>query len=144
MFFRILDCLDCLLQDLLTRHLQLVLHVNVRSCYESVNVLQVAFDSSINVDLTRASKAENFGPQSLLYYRFDRLHLAMRYYWKSCLYCIDSKLIQPDRDLDLLVGRDRHAGRLLAVPESSIKDLNTFGVVRLCFRHAQVSTPPLG
>src|SRR5919197_1211973 len=112
MFFRILDCLDCPLRNLLTRHLQLVLHVNIRSCYESVNILQVTFDSSVNVDLTRASKAENFGLQSLLYYRLDRLYLTMRYYWKPCLYCIDPKLIQPDRDLDLLVGRDCHPGRL--------------------------------
>src|SRR5919199_4811766 len=130
MFFRILYRLDCPLQNLLTRHLQLVLHVNIGSCYESVNVLQVAFDSSVNVDLIRASKAENFGVQPLFYYRLDSLHLPMRYYWKPCLYCIDSQLIKPDRDLNLLVRCDRHSRCLFAVPESSIKDLNTFAVAR--------------
>src|SRR5215207_176248 len=144
MFFSVLNCIDRSLEDLLARHLQLILHVDIRSRYESVNVLQITFDSTVNVDLVCASKAKNFGLQSLLYYRLDRLHLTMRDYWKSCLYCINPKFLKPDRDLDLLVWCYCHARRLLAVPESSIKDLDTFGVIQYFFRHVQLSTPPLG
>src|SRR5215208_4752545 len=144
MFFSIFYCANCLLRDLLTRHLQLILHMNVRSCYESMNVFQVTFDSTINVDLTCASKAKNFSLQSLLYYRLDRLHLTMRYYWKPCLYCIDPKFLKSDRDLNLLVWCYRYARCLLAVPESSIKDLDTFSVIQYFSRRVQLSTPPLG
>ena len=124
-FLGVLDGLDRALENLLAVGVELVLYVVVRGAYSGVDPLVLgilqSLGRSVNVFLDRAAQGAYRRPGHGLGDFNYRVEIAGAGYGETCLYYIDSKLLQRLCNLDFLDGVELTPRDLLAVPECGVE-----------------------
>ena len=115
-------------QHRILAHVELVLHVHGRSGNKRVNpgpkrTLQ-RFAGAVNVLETGAAQAADAGALDDLADLGDGTKIALRRNRESCLDHVHAHFVEQHRDLQLLVVRHGSAGRLLAIAQGGVENLD--------------------
>ena len=131
-----------LLDDLGRLEPELVLHVDRTRCEDDVNSgsstgTRECLDRRVEILGSRSCERRDRGPGHRCADGADALEVTRRGERKARLDHVDAEALERHSDLHLLVGRERNARGLLAIPERRVEDRDPTAV-------CHVSAPPVG
>ena len=103
--------------------MKLVLEMEVRGSDEDADHVHAAVNSSINILLDRSGESRDLGLKPQVADLFHRVHLCGRDHRKARLNDLHADLVQPESDIQLLIGPKDHSRHLLPIAQSYIADL---------------------
>jgi len=131
------------IEHLLFTHLELVFHVNVTGGDKSMNPGPFpgwfkSLPGTVDIQIAGSAKSGNLTVVSRLGNPFDSFKIPFGSDRKSCFDDIDIQFFELNRDTQLLVDIHTGTGRLLAIAQGSIKNLNSLDVIHVTSRKSVV------